>query len=75
MREFGLQEPGDILDKTRELVIAEFEKSKEDVKDGMDIALCSLSIHEQDSAKTNKSNPRIPSTNYQWMRSGHWRDQ
>lgn len=51
VREFGLREPGDILDKTRELVIAEFEKSKEDVKDGMDIALCSLSMHEQDSCE------------------------
>ncbi|MFT4602755.1 MAG: serine phosphatase RsbU (regulator of sigma subunit) [Arenicella sp.] len=43
VREFGLQSPGDILDKTREIVIQEFEKSEEDVKDGMDIALCSLS--------------------------------
>ncbi|MCB0408993.1 MAG: SpoIIE family protein phosphatase, partial [Flavobacteriales bacterium] len=31
-----------ILDKTREIVIQEFEKSEEEVKDGMDIALCSL---------------------------------
>ncbi len=42
VREYGLTEPGDILSKTREIVIAEFEKSEEDVKDGMDIALCSL---------------------------------
>ena len=42
VREFGLTEPGQILDKTRELVIKEFEKSEEEVKDGMDIALCSL---------------------------------
>ena len=40
--EYGIQEPGKILDKTRELVIHEFEKSEEEVKDGMDIALCSL---------------------------------
>jgi ligand-binding sensor domain-containing protein/serine phosphatase RsbU (regulator of sigma subunit) len=44
VREFGLSEPGDILTKTRELVIAEFEKSEEEVKDGMDIALCSLEV-------------------------------
>ena len=31
-----------ILDKTRDIVVTEFEKSKDDVKDGMDIALCSL---------------------------------
>lgn len=42
VREFGLTEPGEILDKTRELVIQEFEKSEEEVKDGMDIALCHL---------------------------------
>ncbi|MEQ8908629.1 MAG: SpoIIE family protein phosphatase [Vicingaceae bacterium] len=42
VKEFGLTEPGEILDKTRELVIAEFEKSEEEVQDGMDIALCSL---------------------------------
>ena len=49
VREFGLLDPGEILDKTREIVIDEFDKGKvEDditsyVKDGMDIALCSLS--------------------------------
>ena len=42
VREHGLTDPGEILNKTREIVIAEFEKSEEDVKDGMDIALCSL---------------------------------
>ena len=42
VREFGLTDPGKILDKTRELVVQEFEKSEEDVKDGMDIALCCL---------------------------------
>jgi len=42
VREYGLTDPGLILDKTREVVIQEFEKSEEEVKDGMDIALCSL---------------------------------
>ncbi len=42
VREYGLIEPGDILSKTREIVISEFEKSEEEVKDGMDVALCSL---------------------------------
>jgi serine phosphatase RsbU (regulator of sigma subunit) len=42
VREHRLTEPGKILDKTREIVIQEFEKSDEEVKDGMDIALCSL---------------------------------
>jgi len=42
VREYGLIEPGEILDKAREIVIEEFGKSDEEVKDGMDIALCSL---------------------------------
>jgi serine phosphatase RsbU (regulator of sigma subunit) len=42
VREHGLTDPGQILDKTREIVIQEFEKSDEKVSDGMDIALCVL---------------------------------
>ena len=42
VREFKLSEPGMILDKTRDIVLEELSKSNEDVKDGMDIALCSL---------------------------------
>lgn len=42
VREYQLNDPAKILDKTREIVIKEFEKSEEEVKDGMDIALCSL---------------------------------
>ncbi len=42
VREHGLINPAQILDKTREIVISEFEKSEDEVKDGMDIALCSL---------------------------------
>lgn len=42
VNEFGLTKPGEVLDKTRELIISEFEKSEEDVKDGMDISLLSV---------------------------------
>jgi serine phosphatase RsbU (regulator of sigma subunit)/ligand-binding sensor domain-containing protein len=42
VREHGLTDPGKILDKTREIVIQEFEKSEDEVKDGMDIALCAI---------------------------------
>lgn len=42
VREHKLLDPGKILDRTREIVISEFEKSEDEVKDGMDIALCSL---------------------------------
>jgi serine phosphatase RsbU (regulator of sigma subunit) len=49
VREFGLRSPGKILDKTRELVIEQFQKSETKVSDGMDIALCSLSRKTQDN--------------------------
>jgi tetratricopeptide (TPR) repeat protein len=42
VREYGITDPGKILDKTREIVIQEFEKSDEEVKDGMDISLCTI---------------------------------
>ncbi len=47
VREFGLIDPGQILDKTREIVIEEFQKSEEEVKDGMDIALVSLEQQQE----------------------------
>ena len=40
VREYKLKLPGEILDKTRELVINTFSKSSGNVKDGMDIAIC-----------------------------------
>lgn len=40
--EFKITNPAKILDKVRELVIETFEKSDHDVKDGMDISLCSI---------------------------------
>ncbi len=48
VRDFNLTEPAKILDKTAELVIGAFKKHSENVKDGMDIALCSF------NKKTNK---------------------
>lgn len=44
--EMGLMLPGEILDQTRLLIIDEFSKSSEEVKDGMDIALCRLELLE-----------------------------
>lgn len=40
--EFGLTDPGMILDKSRELVLETFSKSHADVKDGMDISILSI---------------------------------
>ena len=48
IKEFKLTSPGEILDKARDLVIQQFEKSDQDVKDGMDISICSI------NNKTNK---------------------
>jgi serine phosphatase RsbU (regulator of sigma subunit) len=39
VKEFNLTETGKVLDKTRELVLETFEKSANEVKDGMDISL------------------------------------
>jgi len=47
VKEFGITETGRILDKVRDLVIETFEKSgsdKDDIKDGMDISLCSINM-------------------------------
>ncbi|MBK6527158.1 MAG: SpoIIE family protein phosphatase [Crocinitomicaceae bacterium] len=57
VREFGLKEPGKILDKTREIVISEFEKSEDEVKDGMDISLCALSISTLNLNWSGANNP------------------
>ena len=42
VREHRITDPGKILERTREIVISEFEKSDDVVKDGMDISICSL---------------------------------
>jgi serine phosphatase RsbU (regulator of sigma subunit) len=44
VNEFGMKTPADILDKTRDLVIETFQKSDREVKDGMDVSLCSLDL-------------------------------
>jgi len=44
VREYDLTNPGEILDKTREIVIQEFEKSEDELKDGMDISLAALNF-------------------------------
>lgn len=42
VKEFGLRSPAKILDKLNELLEQTFERSENDIKDGMDIALCKL---------------------------------
>lgn len=55
--EFGITEPGKILDKTRELVIATFEKSGEEIKDGMDISICCLNEKTNEVSWAGANNP------------------
>lgn len=57
VREHGLTESGKILDKTREIVIQEFEKSDEEVKDGMDISLCGLDLNNNTLTWSGANNP------------------
>lgn len=42
IREYKETDPGKILDRTREIIVEEFSKSNEQVKDGMDVSLCAL---------------------------------
>lgn len=42
VREFGLTEPGEILDKARDIIVSELAKNVDAVSDGMDISLCVL---------------------------------
>lgn len=60
VREFGLREPGKILDKTREIVIQEFSKSEEDVKDGMDISLLNFQILNNEISNISWSGANNP---------------
>lgn len=48
VKEFRITEPGKILDKVCELVLETFEKSENNVQDGMDISLCCI------NTKTNE---------------------
>jgi serine phosphatase RsbU (regulator of sigma subunit) len=47
VRELNITSPDMILNKTREIVVEEFEKSDESVSDGMDIALIALDYSKE----------------------------
>jgi hypothetical protein len=57
VKEFGLTEPATILDKTAEIVIENFSKSEEDIKDGMDISLCSYNAKTKTIQWAGANNP------------------
>ena len=57
LNEFGERLPGKIFDKTREIVLESFEKSDEDVKDGMDASLAVLNIESKKILWSGANNP------------------
>ncbi|MFI5203359.1 MAG: tetratricopeptide repeat protein [Flavobacteriales bacterium] len=57
VREFGLTDPGKILDKTRALVVEQFGKTHGEVKDGMDISLCSIKFRNKVEKVSEIPNP------------------
>ncbi|MEZ4938877.1 MAG: tetratricopeptide repeat protein [Crocinitomicaceae bacterium] len=59
VNEFGLRDTGEILDKTKELVIRTFEKSVEEVKDGMDITLVRFEKGTQKIQYTGANNSLV----------------
>ncbi len=57
VREFSCTQPSEILNKTRELVIDTFDQTEENVKDGMDISLCSIDFGKMKLQFSGANNP------------------
>jgi serine phosphatase RsbU (regulator of sigma subunit) len=57
VREEGITDPGKVLDRTRDIIVHEFGKSKEEVKDGMDISLCALNTQTLELKWAGANNP------------------
>jgi len=57
VKEFGLKQPAAILDKTAEIVIENFSKSEEEIKDGMDISLCAYNVKNKTIEWAGANNP------------------
>jgi ligand-binding sensor domain-containing protein/serine phosphatase RsbU (regulator of sigma subunit) len=57
VREFGLIDPGLILDKVREFVILTFANSEKKRKDGMDISLCVFDEDKMELKWSGANNP------------------
>jgi serine phosphatase RsbU (regulator of sigma subunit) len=55
--EEGIEKPGLILDRTRELVVQRFNRSEEAVMDGMDISLCALDMKTNTMQWAGANNP------------------
>jgi serine phosphatase RsbU (regulator of sigma subunit) len=57
LREFNIDQPAKILDQTRKIIIETFEASSENVKDGMDISLCSWDASKNELQWAGANNP------------------
>jgi serine phosphatase RsbU (regulator of sigma subunit) len=57
VKEFNITDTGKILEKTRELVVETFEKSANEVKDGMDISLLCLDLKTNTITWSGANNP------------------
>lgn len=57
VKEFGLRNPGEILDKTREIIVEELSKNHQDVSDGMDISLCTWNKSSNEMTWAGANNP------------------
>jgi serine phosphatase RsbU (regulator of sigma subunit) len=57
VNEFGLRDPGNILDKVNELVQANFETNEEQISDGMDASLCVYNTLTQKLYWAGANNP------------------
>lgn len=55
--EEGIRGTGQLLDRTREIVIDRLTKSGEEVKDGMDISLCALNLKTKELKWAGANNP------------------
>lgn len=57
VHELNIYDTGKILDKTRDLVLDTFAKAENDVKDGMDISLCSINTKTGEVWWSGANNP------------------
>ncbi len=57
VKEWQISQPGQVLDKLTDIVMQTFEQSESEVKDGMDMALCSLNRETRELQYAGANNP------------------
>lgn len=60
IQEYHIEETGKILDKTRELIVQQFEKSSDNVRDGMDISFGKIDFSNKSELKLQWSGANNP---------------